>query len=184
MNDGENRRSWGFFGELPTTQLHSVRVGKESHTKSESLLESRCEHKIFCLHIQQGLSVGLAKTQWVKGYLRYQLLQILCLSTINPTSSQKCCWKISERFSVQKKMGERIFQNFGLPFSKTSSTYKLTSTSWVPRPSLHEAWAHLAGPIPLLGSFMQENTGLDGEIMDDVSVLPKQESKIHKKISR
>jgi len=78
-------------------------------------------------------------------------------------------------------MEEKIFQSFGLPFSKTSSTHKLTSTSWE-RPSLHEAWAHLAGPIPLLGSFMQENTGLDGEIMDDVSVLPKQESKIHKKI--
>lgn len=54
-----------------------------------------------------------------------------------------------------EKNGGKIFQNFGLPFSKTSSTYKLTSTSWE-RPSLHEAWAHLAGPIQLLGIVMQE----------------------------
>ena len=62
---------------------------------------------------------------------------------------------------------ETMSRTLDIPFSKTSSTYKLTIfTSWA---------AHLAGPIQLLGRRYAGNTGLNGEIMDDVSILPKQD---------
>lgn len=120
----------------------------------------------------------MVKTPWVIGYLRYQLVQILCLSTINPASSHKfkqtCCSKISERFFVQKKNGKKISQNlWPKPFSKTSSSYKLMGTTLTA--------AHLTGPIRLPESPYAGNTGLDGEIMDDVSVLPKEDSQICRK---
>ena len=101
----------------------------------------------------------------------------MSIDVVNPTSSHKKlsrnAAKYIERFFVQKKNDRTL----GIPFSfQTSSTFSSS------RSSLHGA-AHLAGPIQLLGRRYAGNTGLDGEIMDDVSILPKQDvSNTHEKL--